>query len=238
MSKFIILAIARNVSTSLARLLNASRVVELAIEPFNPDYTQWYPGEPNYIKRVKDEASLDKVADELFSRFTAIKTLNYQLDTKLYEHLALRTDMKVIMLYRKNVVKSVLSAEIAKQTNAWHKEDLNTAAKEVYSRLKPVNVDLITEYTNFISSQHTQLLNFLKNNKPNKYIELVYEELYSEDSEKNVQTITEICEFLNIAKPEMEFIDKYMKVSNAKVNNSEQYKMIPNFEEISRKFSV
>ena len=189
-------------------------------------------------QRVKDEASLDKVADELFSRFTAIKTLNYQLDTKLYEHLALRTDMKVIMLYRKNVVKSVLSAEIAKQTNAWHKEDLNTAAKEVYSRLKPVNVDLITEYTNFISSQHTQLLNFLKNNKPNKYIELVYEELYSEDSEKNVQTITEICEFLNIAKPEMEFIDKYMKVSNAKVNNSEQYKMIPNFEEISRKFSV
>jgi valyl-tRNA synthetase len=142
------------------------------------------------------------------------------------------------MLYRKNVVKSVLSAEIAKQTNAWHKEDLNTAAKEVYSRLKPVNVDLITEYTNFISSQHTQLLNFLKNNKPNKYIELVYEELYSEDSEKNVQTITEICEFLNIAKPEMEFIDKYMKVSNAKVNNSEQYKMIPNFVEISRKFSV
>ena len=238
MSKFIILAIARSGSTSLARLLNASRDVVLAIEPFNPDYTQWYPGEPNYIKRVKDEASLDKVADELFSRFTAIKTLNYQLDTKLYEHLALRTDMKVIMLYRKNVVKSVLSAEIAKQTNAWHKEDLNTAAKEVYSRLKPVNVDLITEYTNFISSQHTQLLNFLKNNKPNKYIELVYEELYSEDSEKNVQTITEICEFLNIAKPEMEFIDKYMKVSNAKVNNSEQYKMIPNFEEISRKFSV
>ena len=238
MSKFIILAIARSGSTSLARLLNASRDVVLAIEPFNPDYTQWYPGEPNYIKRVKDEASLDKVADELFSRFTAIKTLNYQLDTKLYEHLALRTDMKVIMLYRKNVVKSVLSAEIAKQTNAWHKEDLNTAAKEVYSRLKPVNVDLITEYTNFISSQHTQLLNFLKNNKPNKYIELVYEELYSEDSEKNVQTITEICEFLNIAKPEMEFIDKYMKVYNAKVNNSEQYKMIPNFEEISRKFSV
>jgi hypothetical protein len=93
MSKFIILAIARSGSTSLARLLNASRDVELAIEPFNPDYTQWYPGEPNYIKRVKDEASLDKVADELFSRFTAIKTLNYQLDTKLYEHLALRTDM-------------------------------------------------------------------------------------------------------------------------------------------------
>lgn len=238
MSNFIILAIARSGSTSLARVLNESKNVDLAIEPFNRSYTKWYPKEPNYLERVKDEASLDKVADELFARFTAIKTLNYQLDTELYERLVLRPDVKIILLYRKNIVKSVLSAEIAKQTNAWHKEDLNTAAKETYNSLKSVSVDLVHEYTSFISSQHGRLLEFLKKNKSNNYIELFYEELYSEDSEKNAQTITEICEFLNIAEPEMKYIDKYMKVSNAKVNNLEQYRMIPNFDEISKDFSV
>lgn len=75
MSKFIILAIARSGSTSLARVLNESKDVKLTIEPFNLDYTKWYPNEPNYSERVNDQETLDEVADELFDRFTAIKTL-------------------------------------------------------------------------------------------------------------------------------------------------------------------
>ena len=238
MSKFIILAIARSGSTSLARVLDESKDVKMAIEPFNPDYTTWYPDEPNYSAQVKDEESLDRVADELFTRFTAIKTLNYQLDTELYEHLMLRSSLKIILLYRKNVVESVLSAEIGKQTNAWHKNELNDAAINAYSQLKPVDLSSIQKHIDFISSQHSELLDFLHVNKANEFIELNYEGLYSEDSDKNVQTITRICEFLDVSVPNTKHIDKYMKVSGSKVNSRKQLEMIPNFGEISKKFGL
>ena len=236
MSKFILLAIARSGSTSLARVLNESKDVKLAIEPFNPNYTNWYPDEPNYSTRVNDEETLDEVTDELFGRFTAIKTLNYQLGTGLYEHLMKRPDIKVILLYRKNVISSVLSAEISKQTGAWHKEDLNETAKKSNKNLKPISLELISKNIEFISSQHEELINFLQKHKVNKYLDLYYEDLYSEDSNKNIQTITQICKFLNVTVPDKKFIDKYMKISNAKVNSQEQYRMIPNYDEINRTF--
>lgn len=238
MSKFIILAIARSGSTSLARVLNESRDVNLAIEPFHPDYTKWYPNEPNYLSRVKDEESLDVIADELFSRFSAIKTLNYQLDTELYQHLILRSDLMVILLYRKNIIESVLSAEIAKQTNAWHKYELNETTKKAYNQLRPISLDLIHKNIDFISSQHSKLLDFLCKNKTNNYIDLYYEELYSEDLDKNLQTITKICEFLDVATPDKKHVDKYMKISNSKINSREQYQMTPNFLEISKEFQI
>lgn len=238
MSKFIILAIARSGSTSLARVLNDSEDVKMVIEPFNPDYTTWYPNEPDYSDRVKDEKSLDDVANELFTRFTAIKTLNYQLDTELYEHLMLREELKVILLYRKSVVESVLSAEIGKQTNAWHKDELNATAINAYSQLKPVDIEEIQKHVDFISSQHNQLLDFLSKNKAGDYIELNYEGLYSEDSDKNLTTITKICDFLDISVPDIESIDKYMKISNSKVNSREQLEMIPNFGEICERFGL
>jgi LPS sulfotransferase NodH len=236
MSKFIILAIARSGSTSLARTLNESKEVKLAIEPFNPDYIKWNPNEPNYSERVNDLETLDEVADELFDRFTAIKTLDYQLDTEMYEHLMSRPKLKVILLYRKNVLESVLSAEISKQTGAWHKEDLDKSIEESYNNLKPVRLDLIREHVDYTESQHKKLVNFLQKNKRGNCIELYYEDLYSEDSDKNRQTITNICDFLDVSVPDKKSIEKYMKISNAKVNSLEQYRMIPNFDEISRAY--
>ena len=238
MSKFIILAIARSGSTSLARVLGKSKDVKLAIEPFHPDYSKWYPDEPDYSKQVTDEASLDKIADELFNRFTAFKTLNYQLDTELYEHLMLRPHLKVILLYRKNILESALSAEIGKQTNAWHKNELNKEAKKAYDNLKPIDIDFVRKNIEYSTSQHAEFIDFLKKNKAGDYLEIYYEGLYSEDFEKNLKTITKICKFLNVAVPDKKYIDEYMKVSNSKINYKEQLKMIPNYNEIMKEFGT
>jgi len=236
MSKFIILAIARSGSTSLARVLGKSKDVHLAIEPFNPEYSNWYPDEPDYSKQVTNEKTFDKVADELFNRFSAIKTLNYQLDTELYEHLMLRPDLKVILLYRNNVLESALSAEISKQTNAWHKYELDEKAKKAYKHLKPIDIDVIRKNIDYSTSQHKQFIDFLNKNKTGNYLELYYEGLYSEDSGTNTKTISKICNFLNVAIPERKYIDKYMKISNSKINNIEQLEMIPNYKEILKEF--
>lgn len=238
MSKFAILAIARSGSTSLARLLGKCKDVHMAIEPFHPGYSSWNPNEPNYIDHIKDVDSLDKVVDELFKKHTAIKVLNYQIDTGLYKHLILRPGLKIVLLYRRNVVESVLSAEIAKQTNAWHKNELNETTKKAYTRLMPIDITLVQKHIQFISSQHSELLDFLKKNKAGNYIDLLYEKLYSEDLEHNTQTIAGICKFLDVAVPDKKYIDKYMRISSSKMNSRKQLEMIPNFREIRKAFGI
>lgn len=236
MSKFIILALARSGSSSLARLLNESPDVELCFEPFHPDYTKWYPGEPNFQKRVTNKQTLDKTADDIFSRFTAIKTLNYQLDTELYIHLMKRESLRILLLYRKDVLASLLSAEISKQTGAWQKDEMTEEARYKYSKLKPLDIDWLHKSHDFITSQNREFRSFLEKHRPGDYMELFYENLYSDDTRQNTTTITEICDFLDVQIPNKTFVEQYMSVSTTKLNFADQYALIPNYHEILKSF--
>ena len=236
MSKFILLAIARSGSTSLAKLLGASDDVDMCIEPFHPDYPKWHPNEPDYSKKIIEVKSLDEAADELFEKFTAIKVLNYQLDAELYKHLMSRQDLKVLLLYRKDILASLLSAEISKQTGAWHKEELTDDSFEKYNELNPLDIDWLKKSYDFISSQNKVFKEFLEKHKAGNYLEIFYEELYSEDMDKNTKAITKICNFLQIEVPDKQSVEKYMLVSNAKLNMTKQYEMIPNYDEIIEAF--
>jgi LPS sulfotransferase NodH len=232
-SKFLILANARSGSTSLAKLLNESVDVNLCMEPFHPKYSLWNPGERNYLEYIRDENTLNKAVEEIYTHHNAMKVLVYQMPKKIYLSILARKEIKIIFLRRINLAQAALSSQIGEQTSIWHKEDMD---EEKYNTLKPIEVPVLEEIVRFVSDKNMTYSDFLDKNRPSDHLDLFYENLYSEDSEKNLKTVTEICSFLNVQLPPKEAIDKWMKPTNSKQNQNDLYKKVPNLEEIETHF--
>jgi len=232
MSKFAILASARTGSTSLARVLGESPEVKMAIEPFHPGFADWNPEEKKYSELITDADSMNSSLDELFSKYTAIKVLDYQFAPDLYFIMLRRKDLKIIYLTRKNLAAMALSSLVALQTGEYQKTDKDT----LYDHLKPVDLQAMAEQIDYAGKINKKFAKFLDLNRPNDHLKLFYEDLYSEDLNKNIQTLSLICEFLKISIPAKEAIIKYMMPSNAKINYGDIYKKVPNYEEIVKKF--
>jgi len=88
-------------------------------EPFNENFTRWDPNNKNYRDLIHDIPSLEaQLADDL-ATYNGIKVLDYQLPDDLNVHLLQRPNHKIIFLRRINVLQSVVSVLIAKQTQLW-----------------------------------------------------------------------------------------------------------------------
>ncbi len=234
MNKFIIFATARTGSTSLARVLGESSDVKMAIEPFHEGFSKWNPEEKDYSKFIVNSETMNQALNDLFSRYTAIKVLDYQLEPEVYYSMLKRKDFKILFLRRKNIAQSVLSNLVAEQTSEWHKQD-NT---EIYKNLKPINLDKMSEMIEYVSTMNSENAKFLEENKKGDYLPLYYEELYSDSLEQNTANLKIICDFLGISLPPEDAIKKYMLPAEAKINYLDIYKNVPNYKEIEEKFGV
>lgn len=232
MSKFVIFASARTGSTSLSRVLGECPDVKMAIEPFHPGFPDWNPGEKKYSELITDPNSMNSALDELFNKYSAIKVLDYQFSRKIYFTLLKRKDLKILFLTRKNLVAMAVSSRVANQTGEYHKTD----KAFLYENLKPVDLSAIAKEVDYIDRQNKAYGKFLKDNRPNDYLKLFYEELYSEDLKQDEKILLNICNFLGISLPPDEAIRKYMMPSNARINYQNLYKRIPNYSEIVEKF--
>lgn len=232
MTKFIIFATARTGSTSLARVLGESADVKMAIEPFHEGFPKWNPEEKDYSKFIVDVKTMNEALDDLFSRYTAIKVLDYQMEPEIYYSMFKRKDFKTLFLRRKNIAQSALSSLIAKQTSEWHKQE-NT---EIYKNLKPIDLNEMSEMIDYVISLNSKYAKFLEKNRKGDYLSLYYEELYSDNLEQNITNLKAICDFLGISLPSQEAIKKYMLPSEAKINYLDIYKNVPNYKEIERRF--
>ena len=232
MNKFIIFATARTGSTSLARVLGESPDVKMAIEPFHEGFSKWNPEEKDYSKFIVDSETMNEALDDLFSRYTAIKVLDYQLEPEIYYSMFKRKEFKILFLRRKNIAQSVLSNLVAEQTSEWHKQN-NT---EIYKNLKPIDLDKMSEMIEYITSLNYKNAKYLDENKKGDYLSFYYEELYSDNLEQNIKTLKTICHFLDISLPPEEAIKKYMLPSEAKINYLDIYKNVPNYEAIQKRF--
>lgn len=236
MPKFIIFAHARSGSTSLANVLGASPDVSMAIEPFHEKYSVWNTSEPNYQEMIRDEASLHKVVDEIFSKYNAFKVLMYQLPTHLYLALLARKDLKVLFLKRTDYLAAAMSSLIAEQTGVWKKDDQKVQID--YSKLEPLNIDRLKEMIDYLGEQMDTFENFLEKERKGGYMKLTYEKLYSEDLEIDKLQIKKICKFLNISMPPEDIVQKYLKPSSAQLNYENIYQQIPNHDEIMQKLNT
>jgi len=235
MTKFAIFAHARSGSTSLATVIDASPDVKMAIEPFHPEYSKWNPNEPDYSSIIKDKISMNKALEELFSKYNAIKVLQYQFSDEIYIELLKRKAIKILFLRRKDYLAGVISGLIAEQTNVWKKDDIKT--KVDYSKLKPLSISRAKKMLTYVSEQMEFYEDFLRENRKGEYLKIYYEELFSEDQMQNLEKIQRIRKFLEIKPPDSEVIEKYMTPSQTQINDKGDYRKIPNYQEIMNTFT-
>jgi LPS sulfotransferase NodH len=229
--KFILFANARSGSTSLAETLASSSDVTLSMEPFHPKYIEWNPDEKDYAKIIKSEEDMKKALKDISKKYNAMKVLKYQFSKRIYSAMLLEKDIKIINLSRKNAFDAALSSLIAQQTNIWQKED----EKEV-EKLEEIPVYKIQEILEHYDEDNNFYAELLDNNKPKDHIDLFYEEIFSENNEKNIKLIQDITNFLDIRMPSEDIIAKYMVPSSASIESNKRYTDIPNWAEIKEKF--
>ena len=102
MIRYVIFAHDRSGSSSLARALSVHPEINFTLDPFHPNYGEWYPDERTYRDSATDGPSLEAVLQEISLRYNGIKVLSYDLPEEIYRHLLLLPDVKVAFLRRRN----------------------------------------------------------------------------------------------------------------------------------------
>jgi LPS sulfotransferase NodH len=238
MSKFVIFATARSGSTSLAKVLAESKDVKMAMEPFHESFSKWNPKERDYSTFIKDEKSMGTAIEEIFKKHTAIKVLQYQFPEPIYFELLKRKDLKILFLKRRNNALARISGLIAEQTSIWQKSDTKKVDPEVFNNLKSLDINELKKRIAYVEEQVQMYKKFLEDKRKGDYLDLFYEDLYSESIDKNVKTITEICMFLEISPPPLKAIKKYMLPSEAQISYNNLYKKVPNYNELAKEFNL
>jgi LPS sulfotransferase NodH len=122
-SPFILYCQPRTGSTTLARILNCHPEVNCYLEPFNPDNSG------GYLARVRDVSSLRVTLNEIWRTHNGIKHVAgyrhwpFTERDLILDMLGRYPDHTVIFMTRRNLLRRLLSEEIAYQTRSWHPWD-------------------------------------------------------------------------------------------------------------------
>lgn len=234
MNNFAILAFSRTGSSSLSNSLRIHPDIKILGEPFHAREDNkkkfWY------ITLVNDLESFVSTLDMIYARNNGIKHLLEQVPMEYNEYIYKSGKYKIIYLYRKNILKSVVSEFISRQTKEWGtmKEKVLTHKFDPIP-LNKISIRLSKKKNLFLEYRHR-----LQSQRIN-YYDLSYEELYGEDVdiEKRMGIYFDILDFLGFHSDINAFeVNNVSKILNpyTKLNSFETYKRIPNIEDIEKEF--
>ena len=231
----VIFAHARSGSTSLYRILQLHPLLNFALEPFWDDFAAHNPGEKNYVDLIKDIPSLEWALEELFSKYSGIKILDYQLPEPLYTHLLLLPHITVLFLRRRNLLQSAVSGCIAKQTKVWQISDMNEEAKQIYRNLQPASLTEIADELAYGCHLRDYYSGVITQRPEGSYLTVIYEELYTGNLQTSHAVARNIFQFLGLELPEGEALDFILDPRTSKINTPETYALLPNAVEINER---
>ncbi len=224
---------ARSGSSNLLRVLQSHPGLRVAKEPFHEKSHKWNSEEPPYRDLITDVASLDAQLQALFAKYNGIKVLDYQLPEDLYSHLLLRTDVRVIALRRRNLLHSVVSLFVARQTGIWKMWDVQRDLSTTYANLQPIAMDELAATLEYARDLRDTYAAVIAQRSPALTLVLEYEQLYSEDRQRNRATAARVFEFLGCETLDTPEIDDLMDPRRSKLNFSSVYAAVPNAREIN-----
>jgi LPS sulfotransferase NodH len=233
--RLILLAWPRSGSSSLWQILQAHPDLRLfPDEPFNENFADWSPGNPDYLARVRDTDSLDAVLTELFECYRGIKVLSYQLDEELLRHLILRPDLRIIFISRRNLLQIAVSDRIAKQTRVWNRWDANPERplEQYYESLEPLDLDDLRSYVRELAPHLHWIESVLNLRKGSHTLRLRYEDLYFAPREAQRAQLSAVWSFLGLPPPGVPEADYYLDPQTAKLGGRKTYGLLPNAAEI------
>ena len=233
-SQIVLFAHPRSGSTSLYQILQLHPEINILEEPFNENYTRWYPWNKNYRDLIHDIPSLDAQLAEIFATHNGIKVLDYQLPQKLTVHLLQRSDSKVIFLRRKNLLQAVVSVLIAEQTTLWKKWEMTRPLQEYYQDLQPLDVQDVQRRVTDLKQSLDFFESVVDALPQGKAIKLTYETLYFTQPAHRDAQIAGLWNFLGIAPLESGRMQYYLEPGAVKLNSPETYAWLPNAMDIQQ----
>jgi hypothetical protein len=228
--RLVLLAWPRSGSSSLWEILRAHPDLRLmADEPFNENFTEWSPGNPDYLARLRDVQSLDLVLDELFRTYRGIKVLSYQLDDEQLSHLVQRPGLRIIYISRRNLLQTAVSDRIAKQTNVFNRWDVRPqeTLEQRYDSLTPLDLDDLRSYVHDLAS-HLAWIDSVLSRRSDRTLRLQYEDLYFASRESQLAELSVLWSFLGLTPLSGPEVDYYLNPGTAKLGGTDTYGRLPN----------
>ena len=236
MIRYVIFAHDRSGSSSLARALSVHPEINFTLDPFHPNYGEWYPDERTYRDSATDGPSLEAVLQEISLRYNGIKVLSYDLPEEIYRHLLLLPDVKVAFLRRRNILRTVVSGKIADQTKMWQLWDPRYNREEAYRGLQPIDLDQVEsaiEYQIWLQVYYRRIV--VQRPKDSRMF-LNYEDFYTDDLSRNRANLEAVLRFLGVEAADMSAADEFLDPRTAKLNSTSTYELLPNAREIEKAF--
>ena len=232
--RLVLFAHPRSGSSSLYQILQLHPELNILEEPFNENFIRWNPDNKNYRDLIYDIPSLDEQLMEIFAEYNGIKVLDYQLPDELAVHLLQRRDCRIIFLRRKNLLQSVVSVLIAKQTQVWKKWEMIKPLEDYYQRLQPLDVHEIQLRVNSLKQHLDFFESVLNASAEGRAVKLTYEDLYFATPVQRDAQIAAIWEFLRIAPLQSQQMQYYLQPETVKIDSSPSYAFLPNAHEIQQ----
>lgn len=224
----------RSGSSSLYEILQSHPELNILEEPFNEKFTNWDPGNKNYLDLIHDIPSLDTQVAEIFRTHNGIKILDYQLPMNLAVHMLQRSDCKIIFLRRRNLLQSVVSVLIAEQTGLWKKWEMTKPLADYYRDLKPIDVQGVQKHVKELKRLLDLFETVVDSRTRGDVVKLIYEDLYFSHAWAQKAKVDAIWEMLNIASLALEDYQHYLNPEKTKINSNETYAYLPNASEIQQ----
>jgi hypothetical protein len=236
-NRFIIFALARTGSSTLAKALNLHHDLSCFHEPFNPGNEH-----SSYQKNIHDECHLSAEISKIQSKYKGIKHVwhpqgwPFPKNPSLNKLILLKFN-KVILLNRRSILQRVVSNQISLQTNIWGTVHPGYKEKIAGFMFDPLDKNWIRWHI----QNEIQYLNewkcFLRN-KSIDFLEVHYEDIFPSDNEQKIKIMNDICSFLGGSKFEeknksilLDLLSPEHKMSPVAI-----YNKIPNIIEIEMEF--
>lgn len=227
--RLIIFAQPRSGSNSLLRVLQLHPDLELLEEPFNERHLSWWGRE--YRARIRDVRSFDAVLREIFAEYDGFKTLPYQLPEKLNRRMLLAPRRRIVFLRRRNLLKAVVSGQIADQTGLWHPSWASKPVLDYYSALQPLSVK---ETAGRLAHERSMIQGYarlLSRLPASRCLHVFYEDVFTSPLEQQAQ-IDRVLEFLDLETMPLDAARQFLDPAQARLNSEQTYARVPNIVEI------
>jgi hypothetical protein len=113
---------------------------------------------------------------------------------------------------------------------------MNDERRRIYRNLEPVPVEAMGDSLAYAIHLRDHYTGTVRRRPEGTYLELVYEDLYTEDLAANRASVRRVFGFLGLAMPEDDRIDYYLDPARSRLNSASTYRLVPNADELNGRF--